>query len=273
MGISISVDSDNFASEVLQKSYEKPVLVDFFATWCGPCQMLKPMLEKLVQEYDFVLAKVDIDQNPELAHTYRVEGVPDVKIVVNGDVSDGFVGVLPEPKLRELLAQLNLKSSLDQSLELVYAEASQGHVEKAQSLLTQLLQEYPNDRGLTLEAANFYIEADQIEKAELLLATIHEYDKPFFSQAQGLKALINFKQMLAESGNASPVEEGFRAGAQAALVGDYEAALQQFLAIVSSDRKFRDDGARKAMLAIFDLLGTEHPLTRDYRKKLTQALY
>jgi putative thioredoxin len=64
MGSSISVDRDRFDSEVIQKSYEKPVLVDFFATWCGPCQMLKPMLEKLVQEYDFVLAKVDIDQNP-----------------------------------------------------------------------------------------------------------------------------------------------------------------------------------------------------------------
>ncbi len=273
MGTSISVDRDNFDSEVIQKSYEKPVLVDFFATWCGPCQMLKPMLEKLVQEYDFVLAKVDIDQNPDLAHTYRVEGVPDVKIVVNGNVSDGFVGVLPEPQLRELLAQLNLKSFLDQSLETIYTEASQGHIETAQALLTKLLQEYPNDRSLTLEAANFYIEADQLDKAEQLLATIPEYEKPFFSQAQGLKVLINFKQVVAEPESTNLLKERFRAGAKATLAGDYGAALEQFLAIVSSDRKFQDDGARKAMLAIFDLLGADHPLTKDYRKKLTQALY
>jgi putative thioredoxin len=166
MGASISVNHDNFTTKVVEKSYEKPVLVDFFATWCGPCQMLKPMLEKLVQEYDFILAKVDIDENPDLAQTYGVQGVPDVRIVVEGQVSEGFVGVLPEPQLRELLAQLNLKSVLNEALEAIYTEASIGNIEKATALLEDLVRQHPENCGLLLEAANFYLEADQLETAE-----------------------------------------------------------------------------------------------------------
>ena len=121
MGVSVEVDSATFATEVLEASYQKPVLVDFFAQWCGPCKMLKPMLEALAQEYDFVLAKIDIDQSPDLAHTYKVEGVPDVRVVTQGDVNPGFVGVLPEPQLREFLRNLSLKSELDLGLEAVKA--------------------------------------------------------------------------------------------------------------------------------------------------------
>ena len=187
MGAVISVDQATFAAEVIEKSHQKPVLVDFFAPWCGPCQILKPLLEKLAQEYDFVLAKVDIDQSPDLAHTYGVGGVPDVKVAIDGTLTDGFVGMLPEPKLREFLAQLQITSLLDTALESIYADAAIGNVEQAEARLTNL--------------------------------------------------------------------------------------LEQFLTILISDRRFRDDGARKAMLAIFDLLGDDHPLTKDYRKRLVMALY
>ena len=103
------VNQSTFLAEVLEKSHQTPVVVDFFATWCGPCQMLKPLLEKLVPEYGLVLAKVDIDENPGLAQEYGVSGVPDVRIVVDGLVQPGFVGMLPEPKLREMLQRLKFK--------------------------------------------------------------------------------------------------------------------------------------------------------------------
>ena len=110
MGISIEVDNTTFDTEVLKNSHKKPVLVDFYATWCGPCKMLKPILEKLVQEYDFILAKVDVDQNPHLAQTYGIEGLPDVRVVSVGEVKTGFVGdSMLTPRDVEVLALSNVE--------------------------------------------------------------------------------------------------------------------------------------------------------------------
>ncbi|MBW4694711.1 MAG: tetratricopeptide repeat protein [Lyngbya sp. HA4199-MV5] len=273
MGASLSVNQATFTTEVIEKSHEKPVLVDFFAQWCGPCQMLKPVLEKLAQEYDFVLAKVDIDQNPELAHTYGVEGVPDVKVAVNGTVTDGFVGMLPEPKLREFLAQLQITSVLDEALEAIYADAAIGNVAQAETRLRSLLEQHPDNRGLTLEAANFYIEADRLDVAETLLAKIQDYDKEYAPHAKTLKALVQFKQLATQPGDDSDLDRAFQHAANLVLDENYAAALEQFLTILTHDRRFRDDGARKAMVAVFDLLGDNHALTKDYRKRLVMALY
>ncbi|MEB3268642.1 MAG: thioredoxin domain-containing protein, partial [Leptolyngbya sp.] len=111
----LEVTSPTFEETVLEASLERPVVVDFYAQWCGPCQMLKPLLEDLAAEYDFTLAKVDIDQNPELARIYQVQGVPDVKVAVQGQLQSGFVGMLPEPQLREWLQTLGLQSGLARS--------------------------------------------------------------------------------------------------------------------------------------------------------------
>ena len=116
MGAIVEVSSATFDEDVLAQSFQKPVVVDFFAQWCGPCQMLKPLLEKMTTEYDFVLAKVDIDANPELARIYQVEGVPDIKVAVEGQMYKGFVGMLTEPQLRDFLEQLNLKSAFDEAI-------------------------------------------------------------------------------------------------------------------------------------------------------------
>ena len=273
MGVSLSVNQATFAAEVLEKSHETPVLVDFFAQWCGPCQMLKPLLEKLVQEYNVVLAKVDIDQNPELAHTYGVEGVPDVRIVVDGAVTEGFVGMLPEPKLREFLAQLQVTSLLDEALEAIYGDAAIGKVDQAEARLNALLAQYPDNRGLILEAANFYLEADRLEVAESLVAKIQDYDKEYATPAKTLKALIQFKQVARQPAGDSNLDRAFQQATNLVLAENYGDALAQFLTIVKSNRRFREDGARKAMLAVFALLGDDHPLTKDFRKQLVMALY
>jgi len=273
MGSSITVNQDTFATDVLQKSHETPVLIDFFATWCGPCKMLKPILEKLAQEYEFVLAKVDIDANPELASTYGVEGVPDVKVAMDGEVFSGFVGVQSEPKIRELLAQLRIKSQLNEALAAIFDQAAQGQVEQAQAQLETLLQQHPDHRQLLLEAAHFYLQADNLERAEALLAPIQEYEKEAFAAAKSLKAAIAFKRWALEPLGSHELDPVFQQAAILAGAENYEAALAQCLEIVSRDRRYREDGGRKAMLAIFDLLGDDHPLTKDYRKQLMMALY
>ncbi|NET31496.1 MAG: tetratricopeptide repeat protein [Cyanothece sp. SIO1E1] len=273
MGLSLEVNSNNFTAEVIEKSYQKPVLVDFFAQWCGPCQVLKPLLEKLVKEYDFVLAKVDIDQNPDLANAYGVSGVPDVKVFTQGEVQDGFVGVLPEPDLRHLLGQLQLQSELEVGLNAIQAARSDGDVEAVKSRFNQLIETYPQEPKLMIAAARFLIEQGKFESAEKLIGTISADSKEFFPQAQALKGLIQFQQVCDRPVIENELDRLFVQASRSALIENYEAALQSFLEIVHKDRKYRDDGARKAMLTLFSLLGNEHPLTAQYRKQLMLTLY
>ncbi|MDY7009037.1 MAG: tetratricopeptide repeat protein [Cyanobacteriota bacterium] len=272
MGISIEVDNTTFGTEVLKNSHKKPVLVDFYATWCGPCKMLKPILEKLVQEYDFILAKVDVDQNPELAQTYGVEGVPDVKIVTQGEVKPGFVGVLSEPKLRNFLGELNLKSDLETELETLRNLTKSGESKQAKNLLDQLFKKYPHNISLIIEAAKFLVSLNRLEEAQKLIETIGENNREFYPQVQAVKGLIHFKQE-AENPGDTELDKMYAQACSLTLSANYEEALKLFLDIVIRNRKYKNDGARKAMLAIFNILGDDNSTSKEYRKQLLLNLY
>jgi putative thioredoxin len=278
MGTSVEVDSANFMAEVAEKSYEKPIIVDFFAQWCGPCQLLKPMLEKVAKEHDVVLAKVDIDRSPDLANAYKIEGVPDVRVVMQGKMYAGFVGVLPEPQLQDFVAQLSAfyaqmgtKSDLELGLEAVQQLVANGRISEAKDYLAQLLTQYPDNPALAITSAGFLISQDELGEAERVLAPISE-GMDYFPQAEALRNLIYLKL---ESGkpHTHDLDAPFFAAVEQTLMSDYESALQGFLQVLSKDRKYRDDGARKAMVMIFDLIGGEHPLVTEYRKKMTSAMY
>jgi putative thioredoxin len=273
MGYSIDVYDHNFEEEVLEKSYEIPVIVDFYAVWCGPCQMLKPILEKVAQEYDCIVTKLNIDENQSIAQAFRVEGVPDVKIIRNGEIIDGFVGVLPEPQLRELLVKCNIKSQLDEKLDAIRQELLAGNRSKVAELFASLLTQYPEHRRVLIEAAKFYISEDKLEKAEELLSPIQMDEREFFAEAQAVKALIQFKAECVNPSGNGELESKFSRACCLTLDGEHESALQLFLEIVETDRQFKSDGARKAMLSIFELLGNDHPVTKEYRKRLMMVLY
>ncbi|MBE9115100.1 tetratricopeptide repeat protein [Lusitaniella coriacea LEGE 07157] len=272
MGYSVDVNGENFKVEALEVSYEKPVFVDFFATWCGPCQLLKPLLEKLVQEYDFVLAKVDIDQNPDLARQFNIEGVPDVRIILKGEMYPGFVGAVSESQLRELLEKLNLESDLELKLEDVKSAIASKDAKRAKAIFDELFEKYPKNERITLEAAKFLLRIDKTSAAEQMLETIDIQNKEYYTQAQSIRAMIQFKQF-AESSGEDELDRLFSQAAQSTLSADYERALQLFLTVLQKSRKYREDGARKAMISIFNLLGNEHPLTQQYQQELTLALY
>jgi len=273
MGTSVVVNQQSFEADVLRSSFERPVLVDFFAQWCGPCKMLKPLLETLSQEYDFVLAKVDIDENPALAKTYKVEGVPDVRVVVNGEMQSGFVGMMAEPQLREFLGRLNLASALEQMLGAIAQAQQAGQWEETEALYTQLVTQFPSNMGVKLEAAQFFLSRDRIPEAEAALADISAHDKEVGAQAEALRSLVQLHREMQAPMLATPSDQAYAAAAQHLLAGEYEAALQGWLELVARDRQYRQDGSRKALLMVFALLGDDHPLTFTYRRKLMSALY
>jgi putative thioredoxin len=278
MGFSIDVDESSFGAEVLERSQEQLVVVDFFATWCGPCKLLKPMLEGLVPEYDLTLAKVDIDACPNLAHEYGVEGVPDVRFVWQGKVTSEFVGVPSEEALRDRLGQFGLRSGLDEGLLAISAARSMGDTAQVQTLIQQLVNQYPSSVQVIVLAVELFLEHGQLEVAQKLVSRVEaNVPREWTARVDGLKTLIQLGKFVqsppTDPATAHALDGDYLKVAQSTLQGNYEAALSGLLEILSCDRKYQNDGARKTMIGLFNVLGEDHPLTKEYRKRMMQAMY
>lgn len=267
----IDVNSENF-SEILEKSYDNVVVIDFWAPWCGPCRALKPILEKLSGEFGFILAKVNTDENPDIAQEFGVHGIPDVRIIKDGKVVDKFVGALPESQVRKIISKY-VKSPADKVIEEANMLILTGNREGAYDLYKRAISEYPDNKKLILEAAKFFIKLNKLEDAEDLLNKIKEYDKEYFTQAQALKEFIELKKECENTNLQTELDKMFAQASCYAVEENYEEALKLFLEIVKKDRNYKNDGARKAMVSIFTLLGESNPLTKEYRKKLAMWLY
>jgi len=267
----IDINSENF-SEILEKSYDNVVVVDFWAPWCGPCIALKPILEKLAGEFGFILAKVNTDENPDIAQEFGVHGIPDVRIIKDGKVVDKFVGALPESQVRKIIGKY-AKSPTDKVIEEANMLILAGNREGAYDLYKRAISEYQDNKKLILEAAKFFIKLNKLKDAEDLLNKIKEYDKEYFTQAQALKEFIELKKECENTNLQTELDKMFAQASCYAVEENYEEALKLFLEIVKKDRNYKNDGARKAMVSIFTLLGESNPLTKEYRKKLAIWLY
>ena len=193
------VSAADFQQSVLQKSHEVPVVVDFWAEWCGPCKTLGPSLEKLTQEANgaFVLAKVDVDSNQELAAQFNVQGIPTVVGFRNGAPVDQFTGALPENAIVDWLNNL-LPSELDQIVESARDAAIAGNVETAERLLRAVLEQKPDHQDAGIGLANLLMQSNRYEEAGQLLdrlAQTNEVEKLRSALRLGASASVDIDEV------------------------------------------------------------------------------
>ena len=275
----IDVGLADFEQRVLEESKARPVVVDFWAPWCGPCKSLKPVLEKLAAEYSgkFLLAKINSDENQELATRYGVRGIPSVKAFINGEPVDEFSGALPEGDVRAFLDRL-LPSPADEVRAQATALRLAGDVSGALQKLADASRLDPSHVGVRLDATEIMLDLGEADEARRLLGKLPDEADPRVPQ---LRARLQFMGETGEdqagldarvAANENDLEARLKLANLYVAAGQYEAGMDQLLEIIRRDRGFEDDIGRKTLLSVFDLLGAD-PLVGQYRRKLASALY
>ena len=278
------VSTETFEGDVIEASRERPVVVDFWAPWCGPCRALGPLLERLAADADgaWTLVKVNVDDSQGLAARYGVQGIPAVKGFRDGRIVAEFVGAQPEPMVRRFLDRL-LPSPADEAAAAGDSLAADGDPDGAKESYRRALALQADHPRATLGLGRLLDAAERADEALALLATLPPRSAEG-REAVPLLARLRLRGDTAVSAALSKAEAtlardprdpeaNLRVGQALAARGAYDEALPRLLAVVERDKGFKDGAARTAMLAIFDALGPDHPLTLDYRRKLASALY
>jgi len=271
------VDAASFPQEVLQRSREIPVVVDFWAEWCQPCRILGPILEKVAVESGgaFELVKVDVDTNQELAAHYGVQGIPMVVAFRDGAIADTFTGALPEPAVREWIEGI-LPTELDLMVDQARTAQLSDDAFSAEHILRQVLDQKPDHSEAGTSLASLLIDRGETDEALIVLGRLvpdAEVDR--LQSAARLKASSGHDLSDLETRLTSdPDNEELRIEFAKALAAraEFEPALDRLLLVVRNKGPLKDE-ARTAMLDIFEVLGDEHPLTLTYRRQLASALF
>jgi len=279
---SFDVSIEEFEAKVIEPSSRVPVVIDFWAPWCEPCKTIKPLLEKLAEEYAgrFLLAKVDADQNPELAQHFGVRSIPSVKVLFQGKLVDEFNGVLPEGQIRAFLDRIALPATGGNLREEAAALVAEGRLDEALARLSEASREQPADEAVRLDAIDVLLQLGRSDEAGQLLASEYTLEA---ERATALRARLALAAGAADTGElevklaANPADHATRLNLARAYAGQsrFREALENALEVVVSDRFFDEGAGRKALLQIFEALaGSEQydDLVREFRRKLSAAL-
>jgi putative thioredoxin len=276
----------SFEQLVIENSFHKPVLVDFWAEWCAPCKALMPLLAKITEEYagELLLAKVNCDIEQDIVMRFGIRSLPTVVLFKDGQPVDGFAGAKPEGEIRDMLKPhvAEPPAAADDPLEAAQALFAEGRFEQSEALLKQLLSENSENALALILYARCLAERGELGEAETVLDAVKgdEHKQAlagaraqltFLRQAVDLPDAATLKSRLAQ--NAGDDEATYQLAIQQLARQQYEPALEALLRLFVRNRSYQDGLPHKTLLQVFDLLGGDHPLVTAYRRKLYQAIY
>jgi putative thioredoxin len=280
----IELNESNFDAEVIGRSFQMPVLVDFWADWCAPCKMLTPVLDKLASDFpdQLQIAKVNTDLERGLAQKHGIRSLPTLQLYRNGELVEEVLGAQPESTLRALVEAYLVRAS-DNTLQEALALAARGERARALQLLEQAREQDPQNPRVPLELVKLYIDDGRLDEASQFLAALpHEVRES--DEGKGLRLLLEFA---ATAAGAAPVdtlkarleenpadsEARYQLAARQVMESDYDAALESFITLLTRDRDFNEGAAQRGLLAVFSVLGEDDPRVATYRRRMFTLMH
>ena len=280
------VTTATFDQAVIENSFHKPVLVDFWAEWCAPCKALMPLLAQIAESYqgELLLAKVDCEAEQDVVARFGIRSLPTVVLFKDGQPVDGFAGAKPESEIRALLephVQMPPPAEAD-PLEQAQALFAEGRISEAEAVLVALLGEDNTNAAALILYARCLAERGELGEAQAVLDAVKsdahkaalagaKAQITFLRQAADLPDAADLKARLAQ--NPQDDEAAYQLAVQQLARQQYDAALEGLLKLFIRNRSYNEGLPHKTLLQVFELLGNDHPLVTVYRRKLFAALY
>jgi putative thioredoxin len=277
----IEVSVQNFQTEVVEKSQQIPVFLEFYADGAEPSEQLAPILNKLATEFSekIILARVDVQQNQQIVQQLAVRTLPTIKVIFQGQMAQDLEGPQEEDTLREMIEQLTM-SSVERIREQIKVYLAQGHRAEAIELLQQVISEEPHNHALQTELSDLLIMENRIDEAKLILASLPT-DAEGISKPQNRVAFIELANELpplaelltAREANEDDLQLQYDTAVRLIADDQIEAALEGLLVMLKKDKSFDDELARKTMIKVFELLGKGDAMATAYRRKMFTFLH